>query len=440
MKCAECRSLIKAIDAYIAKVDNDLKDELDAAGYKDAKGTLNSAERLEEALSEAMNRDTEIIAGELERTGDVEEFQENKWGKYRNASALADDIQDAVANELSDVIPRLAGTYLTNTDSGLVITALRQRTTDWITSWSQELGSIMKLTSHDGIQSILSDAMSNGWSVPDVTRQLMDGGIRTNYSRARSTALTEMLTAHSVSNQEAYMQSPAVEDKGWRHTGSRRNKPRPNHVDMDGQVVPKDKPFDLTGRDGRIYKPMFPRDTNLPASERVNCHCIHQPVVSEDVLGLPLNERKKLQAQAIADDDRKWAVELDEEKKKKANLTDFMKPINSLLPNANAGVLKPTATARRQPGATSKANAVIQYEDADGATWRYFYDDDGNAVMRVDNSDHGDPDADPYGNGGAHYNRALYDDDGGFVGWGDDMCLTAKMRRLCEDIIHENNR
>lgn len=438
MKCAECTALIKAIDAYIAKVDNDLKDELKSAGYADADATLKRVESLEEKLSEAMDTDTKIIAEELEKAASVEDFRQDTWETYRNASALADDIQEVVADELSSFIPKLASQYLASTDKGLAVSILRQRTTDWITSWSQELGSIMKLTSHDGIQSILSNAMSGGLSVADVTRELMDSGIRTNYSRARSTALTEMLTAHSASSQEAYMQSPAVKDKEWRHSGSRRNKPRPNHVAMDGQVVPKEKPFDLTGADGKSYKPMYPRDTKLPAKERVNCHCIHSPVVSEDVLGLSLEERKALQQKAIDDDNHKWAAELDERKKGESGLEAYMKPINSLLPNANAGVAKPTKTVSYIPGDKDKANAIVQYNAPDGATWRYYYDEEGNVIMRLDNSDHGRPDAYPYGNGGAHYNRALYDKNGNFTGWSDDYCITSKMRRLNEDIIYDN--
>lgn len=432
-----CQALIKAIDAYIAKKDDDLSDELKDAGYVDPKETVGDAEELEEQLAEAMDMDTEIIAEQLEQADSLDEFIENTWEVYREASALADDIQDIVQNGLSAVIPRLASKYIKTTDSGLVVTALRQRTADWISSWSPQLGQIMKLTSHDGIQSILTDAMTQGKRVADVTRDLMDSGIRSNYARARQTALTEMLTAHSVAQQESYMQSPAVEGKEWRHTGARRNKPRKNHVAMDGQVVLKSEPFDLTGADGGSYKPMHPRDTNLPPGERINCHCITSPVVSEDVLGLSLSERKRLQAEAVAEDDRQWAVELDERNRARSGNETSGKPINTLLPNGNGSVLKPTRTATQTPGATDKPNAVVEHRGADGSVTRYYYDADGKAIMRLDNSDHGHPKLYPFGNGGAHYNRALYDSAGNFTGWGEHRCITAKMRRLAKDIIKD---
>ena len=438
LKRDTCQALIKAINAYIAKADNDLEDELRDAGYIDAKGTMSDTQDLEESLAEAMNVDTEIVAEQLEKADSLDEFVENTWGVYQSASALSDDIQEVVENGLSNVIPKLVSSYLHTTDSGLVVSTLRQRTTDWISSWSRELGTIMKLTSHEGIQSILTDAMQNGRSVADVTRELMDSGIRSNYSRARSTALTEMLTAHSAANQEAMVQSPAVEDKGWRHTGSRRNKPRPNHVDMDGQVVPKNEPFELTGADGGSYKPMYPRDPILPARERINCHCIHQAIVSEDVLGLSLAERKRLQAEAIAEDDRQWAAELDERNRARSGNETYGTPINSLFPNGNGGVLKPTRIATQTPGLTDKPNAVVEHKASDGSVTRYFYDDQGKVIMRLDNSDHGKPKLYPYGNGGAHYDRALYDADGKFTDWSEHRCITAKMRRLCKDIIHDS--
>ncbi len=437
MKCETCQELIKAIDAYIAKENDDMADELEDAGYVEPDETMKDVEALEDDLAEAMNLDTEIVAEQLERADSLEEFMENTWEIYREASALADDIQDIMQNGLTAVIPRLASKYIKTTDKGLVVTALRQRTTDWISSWSPELGRIMKLTSHDGIQSILTDALQNGRSVADATRALMDSGIRSNYSRARQTALTEMLTAHSVANQEAYMQSPAVESKEWRHTGARRNKPRKNHVAMDGQVVLKSEPFELDGADGGSYKPMYPRDTKLPPGERINCHCITSPVVSEDVLGLSLAERKRLQAEAKAEDDRQWAVELDEANRARSGNETYRAPINTLLPNGNGGVLKPTRTATQTPGLTDKPNAVVEHKGSDGSVTRYYYDGEGKVIMRLDNSDHGQPKAYPYGNGGAHYNRALYDDKGNFREWSENRCITSKMRRLAKDIIHD---
>ena len=67
---------------------------------------------------------------------------------------------------------------------------------------------------------------------------------------------------------------------------------------------------------------MYRVTLSCPQAERINCHCIQQPIVSEDILGLPLEERKKLQQQAIDDMDDEWEAELDAQNKAKAGIED----------------------------------------------------------------------------------------------------------------------
>lgn len=166
--------------------------------------------------------------------------------------------------------------------------------------------------------------MPFGKGIAEFTQALIDGGIRSERYRARATALTETLRAHSVAQQEALIQNPAVESKEWVHTGAYRNTPRENHVAMNGVIVPKDEPFVLEGADGVTYYPMYPRDPSLPPGESVNCHCIHRGVVNDDILGLPLEERKRLQQEAIDAMDDEWEKELDAKNKAKAGIT-FLK-------------------------------------------------------------------------------------------------------------------
>jgi len=52
----------------------------------------------------------------------------------------------------------------------------------------------------------------------------------------------------------------------------------------------------------------------------VNCHCISQPIVSEEALGLPIEERRRLQAEAIAEMDDEWEKELDAKNKAASGL------------------------------------------------------------------------------------------------------------------------
>jgi hypothetical protein len=180
----------------------------------------------------------------------------------------------------------------------------------------------MQLNSHKEIERILEKGLAEGSGITEFTRAILDSGIRDEYYKARRVAVTEVLRAHSVAQQEAYMQSPAVSEKMWKHTGEYRNEPRQNHVDMDGQRVPVGEPFELIGADGGTYEPMYPRDTTLPPEESINCHCISQPVVSEEILGLPLEERQRLQQEAIDAMDDEWEKELDAQNKAKAGIDE----------------------------------------------------------------------------------------------------------------------
>ena len=199
---------------------------------------------------------------------------------------------------------------------------MSKKTTAWVRTWSASLGEIMQLNSHKEIETILEKGLRDGSSIQEFTRSILDSGIRDEYYKARRVAVTEVLRAHSVAQQEAFMQSPAVEEKMWKHTGAYRNDPRKNHMDMDGQRVPKDQPFELRGIKGGTYYPMYPRDSSLPPEESINCHCISQPVVSAEVLGLSLEERQRLQQQAIEEMDGEWERELDARNKAKAGIEE----------------------------------------------------------------------------------------------------------------------
>ena len=289
MKCLRCGPLIKAIDAYLAKAENDLYEQLTMEGYLKAKESLNTVDEIEEVVTKLLEDNADDLLKELADAIDLETFFKDNWPKFKNKSKLAQDLFDVFHTQFSTIMPTYVEAYVQKTDAELTVTKLTKRTTDWISSWSSDLA---------------------------------DSGIRSPGYRARRVALTEVLRAHGYAQLESYIQSPAVEEKMWKHTGAYRNDPRQNHVDMDGVRVPKGQPFTLIGADGNTYYPMTPRDICLPPKESVFCHCILQPVVSEEVLGLSLEERQALQAQAIAEDDSEWEKELDAQNKARAGINE----------------------------------------------------------------------------------------------------------------------
>lgn len=314
------RLLKKAIDAYISKADNDLEDKLNLAGFVDSTNTVQSMSSIEEQLAEALKELSDRVLDGSASVEDLKTFANDIWPKIKLDSSLQDSISKIIKDEFKKIIPELANSYLNSIDPELTILQMTKRTVAWIEDWSSNLAKIMNLTTESQIEKILVDGLENGNSINDFTQRLMESGIRDEYYRARKAAITEVLTAHSVAQQESFVQSPAVEKKAWAHTGAHKNTPRENHVAINNQQVLVNETFVLEGADGVIYYPLYPRDVLLPPGERINCHCISQPIVSEDVLGMSLEKRKALQAKLIKEDDGKWEKELDAKNKAKAGI------------------------------------------------------------------------------------------------------------------------
>lgn len=320
--CMNCKPLIKAIDAFLTRADGDLTDELEGEGYAEPKKTVEYIQDMEDEIEAALLEETDYFIKEAEKAVDLEAFAEKIWPGVKLNDELKEKLVTIFTEYLAKFMPEFVGYYLLRTDTELELKQVSKRTTAWIRQWSEELGDIMKLNSHKEIERILEKGLSDGSSVATFTREILDSGIRDEYYKARRVAVTEVLRAHSVAQQEAFMQSPAVESKRWKHTGSYRNDPRKNHMDMDGQIVPVNEPFELQGIKGGTHRPMYPRDTTLPPEESINCHCICQPVVSEEILGLSLEERQRLQQEAIDEMDDEWEKELDKKNKAKAGIEE----------------------------------------------------------------------------------------------------------------------
>lgn len=320
--CLECKPLIKAIEAYISKADDDFADELEKQGYLEPKKTLEYIQEIEDSVADALLEETDYFVKNAEEAVDLEEFAKDIWPKIKLTDKLKQKLISIFTEQFSKFMPEFIGFYIVQTDKELKLEQVSKRTTAWVESWSEQLSEIMQLNSHKEIENILTNGLKNGSGIATFTREILESGIRDEYYKARRVAVTEVLTAHRASAQEAYMQSPAVEEKAWKHTGAYRNEPRQNHVDMDGKRVPVNEPFELIGADGSTYNPMYPGDPILPPEERIHCHCLNQPVVSKEILGLPLEERQRLQQEAIDEMDDEWEKELDARNKAKAGIEE----------------------------------------------------------------------------------------------------------------------
>ncbi|MCY9372743.1 phage minor head protein [Bacillus haynesii] len=207
-----------------------------------------------------------------------------------------EQFQELTEDFLQQTIEELASVIMDSLDPEVPFKVLSSRSTNWIKGWSKELAEIMKLNTHEAIENVLTDAIKNGSSIQDIELTLRDLP-QFDRSRARTTAITEVLAASSAAQQEAYSQSPVVIAKKWRHSGGKKNNPRENHMALDGTVIGVDEEFTIQGSGETC---MHPRDSKLSAKERVNCHCVLLPVVNNNILGLSAEEKEEIRREALA--------------------------------------------------------------------------------------------------------------------------------------------
>ena len=315
------KPLLSAIERYLEKADNDLEEQLREEGRAIPKETVEVINDLEEELASALKSQTQYYVNEIKKKKTLADVL-NTFEEIKAADICDDAIKIACYNKLSEFVPKLASAYMAKVDSGLKIYKLTKRTTNWVTAWSGQLADMMKLPTPTAIENIIKHGLESGVGIEEVTRQIIDAGIRNERYRARAAALTEILRAHGVAQHEAFMLNPSVKGKIWRHTGNYRNEPRENHVNINGQRRPKEQTFELVGADGELYYPMFPLDPDLPASESVNCHCLCEPDVDEKILVLPLDERQRLVNEARAELDDAWEKELDAQNRARAGIEE----------------------------------------------------------------------------------------------------------------------
>lgn len=309
IKGVNVNHLLNNIDKILKAKDDDLSSQLEDEGFVDSKRQVKHINSIEDSLYTILDEEYEFFAS------DISEFEFNaalytsmNLESMKVADLTSAKVKELFMNDLKKNLPKLATLYIKRSDSGLTVDTMSYKTQDFIDGWSSSLGEMMQINSHRKLTSIIQSGINNGSSVNDIAKLIRESGIRTNPARARATALTEVLRANSYANYEAMMQSPVVESRTWRHTGSYKNEPRYNHIDMDGQTVLKYEPFVLVGINGGVYEIDCPRDINLPPEESINCHCITTYNVNEQTLGLSLEERRALQQEALDEWNSSWLM------------------------------------------------------------------------------------------------------------------------------------
>lgn len=299
--------LMDAIEVYIRKADDDLEHTLENEGYIAPAVAVAAINQIEDTVAAAYDEEVKKLLKRIEDAANIKDFVDEVWPDIQDASELKKILEKAFSEEFTDLINTFTKNWILEEAPDLAVDdRMTKPTLHFVKSWSEELANIMKLSSDDKITDILEKAVSEHLSVQEVSQLISDSGIRAAGYQSRRVAITEVLRMESYSQLEYMRQDPSVEIKEWFHTGAHKNKPRPNHVAMSGQQVPVDEPFELTGRDGVRYYPMCPRDTCLPASESINCHCIMKSIKDKSVLGMSAEERREMRQKYMDKTDAEW--------------------------------------------------------------------------------------------------------------------------------------
>ena len=290
--------LFKAINSIVKEEADELKDEI--ADFPALDATLTAIETYEVKVAGLFRRQkkhfidglkTLVVKSDFENVAKVAELMT----KLYEADDFADSMADYTEDFLLEILEELVAEIMKSIDEDVAFNTLSSKATTWIGEWSKDLAEMMKLTTHSEIEKVISTVIETGESIDKAIKRLRELP-EFNRTRARTTAITEVLRANSVAAHEAYVQSPAVIQKVWKHSGSKKNKPRQAHVNLSGTVIGIDEKFDVNGQQA-----LYPRDKDLPAEEVINCHCVLGPVVDPAILGLSKEEKQRLRDQAIAD-------------------------------------------------------------------------------------------------------------------------------------------
>ena len=314
---AAARSLIGAINRYIAKDNQNFREEIEAEGFLAADAVVDAAEALEDGMTGAINEHVDDVIESLGNANSLKRYIDETWPEVQTETDLRDKLHDLFYVRFSQLLHTGVVAYLKDSDEEVGTAAeedgrVTPYATEFINGWSGQLSEIMHLSTDRQINKILVDSAEKNLSISETALAIGRSAIRSPGARSRVVAQTEVLRVESYSHLEAMRQDPATSEKEWVHTGSHKNKPRENHVAISGQTVPVDQPFSLSG-----YSPMCPRDTNLPAGESINCHCIMRQKKDSTVLGLSADERKALREQYLNQAQAEW-----DERNSRLNVAD----------------------------------------------------------------------------------------------------------------------
>ncbi|EHG1823767.1 TPA: phage minor head protein [Listeria monocytogenes] len=314
-------NLIDTINILVEKV-NEGEFEKELLGQLGMKNIPAFVETFEKDISSLLLIQRSYYIDQLKKTvikADKPLTIEELFQYYSNDLFIGDDFRINMSKKASDFLTAttkdISKTVMKSLDKDVSFKRLSGRSVSWIKEWSEDLANLMKISTQSEVEGVLIKALSEGKGIQHVELALKDLPAF-DRKRARTTAITEVLTAASVAQQEAFEQSPSVEGKKWKHSGGKGIEPRSSHIELSGKVVQINETFTIPGS-GELAK--YPRDTDLSASERIHCHCALGPAVNEEILGWTKEDKEKARKEVMDDLDKNPYTKKQKDAKNLAN-------------------------------------------------------------------------------------------------------------------------
>lgn len=189
---------------------------------------------------------------------------------------FAADMRDLTQDMTNRAIMEAVSIYMNELDEDVPFDGRLSKSMDkWINQHAKTVANFVNLNSQNTLKKVIKKGLTGKLTMQEVIQQL-EHLPTFDRARARRVAVTELLAACSASQHEAYLQSPSVVGKRWVHTSTKNV--REKHKDYSGTEVGLNEKFTINGHECN-----FPRDTSLPAGERVNCKCKSEPVIDYSI-------------------------------------------------------------------------------------------------------------------------------------------------------------
>lgn len=315
--------LLKAIDCYIIKADEDLEEEFKENGIVDSAAAIALVNAIEDGIIDVEDNIVQDLISDFKSSDMVTDAVYDAIQEKIQDTEYEVQYADMLHDSFTEMFEASVEACSKDIDKDIVITDYTMKSKSWLAEWAHQLAEILKTQNEDAVLKILESCNDSKATIKDTERLIVDLGIRGEGNSSRRLAVTETYRVNNYAKEEAFIQNPSVTGKEWVHSGPRKNA-RKYHLALDGVVIPVNEKFKLKGVKGGTHYPMMPHDTSLPVEEVANCKCKIEYRTSKEILNKNVDEKAKEQKKRIRESDTEWEKEFNA-RNKKASGIDFEK-------------------------------------------------------------------------------------------------------------------